>query len=499
EWTVTVSAAYNRTAGVVTSDKLIQDASVRYVGDSTDGWGVHWDTTQFATYTNATNTNQSGTLSIGDTMQCAVDMDAGKIWFGHNNTWLNGGDPAAGTSEDYSGLTGTVVPAATLHSSDAPRYQYNFADADLVYTPPTGFSSLTTDNLPAMTASNKNVNSHFKTVTWAGNSTSGRAIDTGMDDCHFGWIKARNNAYQHSLADACRGNGAVLHTHVTDAEVTSYGTYGGAAFNGTGLPTLEDGTVAGSWINDTGTNYVGWFANLPNTKTSGWSGSPTITPSKEIYNTDLGMSIVTYTGNGTAGATIPHSLGVKPGVIIVKRISAVGSWYVYHSDVGATKYMLLESTIAAATNILTWNDTEPTDQLISLGSGATNSSGQDFVAYIFAPSDFIKIGSYSGNSSADGSFVNMGIKTEFMLTKCTGAGTSWPIFDAGRYPNNPHSGTLFADTAAAENADVDVDLVATGTKCRRSSTNFNASGSTYVYLAIGQPTGASNADESPGR
>ena len=49
-------------------------------------------------YNAGTETNM--TLSIGaagDVWQIAVDLDNGKLWFGKNNTWDNGGNPSAGT------------------------------------------------------------------------------------------------------------------------------------------------------------------------------------------------------------------------------------------------------------------------------------------------------------------------------------------------------------------------------------------------------------------
>ncbi len=72
------------------------------------------------------------------------------------------------------------------------------------------------------------------------------------------------------------------------------------------------------------------------------------------------MSIVAYTGNGTGGATIPHSLGVTPRRVIVKARSAVGDWIVYHSALGATKYLYMNTTAAAVTSTTAWNDTAPT-------------------------------------------------------------------------------------------------------------------------------------------
>jgi len=251
---------------------------------------------------------------------------------------------------------------------------------------------------------------------------------------------------------------------------------------------------------NTGT-YVAWCASLPNTKTTGWAGSPTITPSKEIYNTDLGMSIVTYTGNLTAGATIPHSLGKKPGMIIVKSTNLGQGWATYHKDVGATKFLQLDLPAAANTYSGTWNNTEPTSTLITLGNdNIVNGNTDTYIAYIFAETDFCKIGSYTGNGLADGPFVNNGLSASFQIIKPNVAGTPWHIYDIAREPNN--TGTDVWLSANSPTADTTYgvtnakDQTANGTKIKTANYYFNQSGISNLYMTIGTPNGPT---ENPGR
>lgn len=37
-------------------------------------------------------------------LMCAYDLDAGKIWFGNDGVWVNGGDPANGVNPQYTNL-----------------------------------------------------------------------------------------------------------------------------------------------------------------------------------------------------------------------------------------------------------------------------------------------------------------------------------------------------------------------------------------------------------
>ncbi|MCW9033104.1 MAG: hypothetical protein OQJ97_02710, partial [Rhodospirillales bacterium] len=243
--------------------------------------------------------------------------------------------------------------------------------------------------------------------------------------------------------------------------------------------------------------YVAWCAKLPDTRTSGWSGSPSITTGvTEKYNATLGMSIVKYTGNGTAGATIPHSLGKKPFMMIIKRLDVANDWRVYHEAVGATKQGQLNSTNAFATGTAYYNDTEPTSQLITLGSNdGQNASSGEYIAYIFCETDFCKPIEYTGNGNADGPFVNLGVKPEFILQKKTSGTADWNIVDSSRDPFNPVGQRLLANSSSAEDLSYDpFDFVSTGLKLRDAAGSWNTNGDTYIGLAIGRPTQAAKGN-----
>lgn len=80
----------------------------------------------------------STTFTTGDRIACAVDLAAGKIWWSKNNTWLNGGNPGAGTGALFSTLSGTLFPA--MYGVTVTTGTANFGASDFAYTPPSGFS-----------------------------------------------------------------------------------------------------------------------------------------------------------------------------------------------------------------------------------------------------------------------------------------------------------------------------------------------------------------------
>jgi hypothetical protein len=82
--------------------------------------------------------------------QVAYDADTGKLWFGINDVWysstdLTSGNPSAGTNQGITLSAGNYFPAITPYNMTA---NVNFGQRPFAYTPPTGFKSLNTYNLP---------------------------------------------------------------------------------------------------------------------------------------------------------------------------------------------------------------------------------------------------------------------------------------------------------------------------------------------------------------
>lgn len=77
------------------------------------------------------------------------------------------------------------------------------------------------------------------------------------------------------------------------------------------------------------------------------------------------FDVVAYTGTGSA-KTVNHSLGVVPEMMWVKRRSGTRSWFVYHSALGNTGRIKLDTTDAALTGYGDWNSTTPTSSVFLL-------------------------------------------------------------------------------------------------------------------------------------
>jgi hypothetical protein len=187
---------------------------------------------------------------------------------------------------------------------------------------------------------------------------------------------------------------------------------------------------------------------------------------------------------------VGHGLGVAPKMIIIKNRDSAENWIVGGSNIttGWTGYLALNLTddITTASNI--WQDTTPDSDKFSIGaSGKVNGSTHGMVAYCFAEvKGYSKFGSYTGNGSADGTFVYTGFKPAFVMVKRTDTTGNWWIHDNGRNTYNVLNKYLFADSSSAEGTDDNMDFLSNGFKLRVATYQPNTSGGTWIYLAIAE-------------
>ena len=324
---------------------------------------------------------------------------------------------------------------------------------------------------------------YFDTKLYTGNGST-QSI-TGLSfKPDFTWLKHRNNAtaYSHQLYDAVRGATNYLISNTTAQE-----NDGGSSCATCLTSFNSDGFSLGSnaGINASGVNHVSWNWLGANTTVSNTSGSITSTVSA---NTTSGFSIVSYTGNGTSGATIGHGLGVTPKTIFIKARGASVNWTSYHSTIGNTAGLHLNTTGGSDTNSGFFNNTSPTSTVFTVGDGSTvNTSSGTYIAYCFADvKGFSKSFSYTGNGSADGTFVYTGFKPAYVLIKRTDAAFGWFIFDIKRDTYNVASNYLLPYTTDAEASLTTLDILSNGFKIRQSQSYINASGGTYIYMAFAE-------------
>jgi hypothetical protein len=195
---------------------------------------------------------------------------------------------------------------------------------------------------------------------------------------------------------------------------------------------------------------------------------------------------VCYTGTG-ANANISHNLKVVPELIIVKARNAATSWPVYSATTGNANYLLLNSTSATTTGTTFWNSTTPTSSVFTVGTDSlVNANTIKFVAYLFATCAGVsKVGSYSGNGGSQ--TINCGFTggARFVLIKRSSTSGSWYVWDTARGIVTGNDPYLILNTDATETPLTDyIDPASSGFIVNNGGININATGSTYIFLAI---------------
>jgi hypothetical protein len=458
--------------GAATSIGLSDTSVSQASGASFSGAVVRQYAQNGTKYDGASNTSYGASFTTNDIIGIAVDMDAGTIVF-----YKNGASQGTAFSDLVSSGK-TWFPGAYINDANC---FVNFGQRPFAYTAPSGFKALVTTNLPAPTI--EDGGEYFNTVLYTGTGSSLGVTGVGFQP-DWVWIKERSGAADHGLYDVLRGVQNQLESNTTTAEtaeangLTAFGT---------------DGFTVGSLaqLNTSADTYVAWNWKANGAGVSNTDGTITSTVSA---NTDSGFSIVTYTGNGSAGATIGHGLGVVPAMTIIKRRSNTETWIVWHTAFNsAQSNVRLQSTDAVDTNSpAMFNNTFPTSTLITLGNGNfVNTSAETYVCYAFAPvAGYSAFGSYTGNGSADGPFVYTGFRPKFIMRKQTtdnGDVGGWVMFDTSRDLFNVATKRLLAQSSNAEvTPGNDIDILSNGWKERSSDGYTNASGQTFIYMAFAE-------------
>ena len=205
-------------------------------------------------------------------------------------------------------------------------------------------------------------------------------------------------------------------------------------------------------------------------------------------NVTSGFSVVTYTGTGSS-ATIGHGLGTTPSMVwIFKRDGSGGNAHVFHKSLGSTQYLLHASTLGVQTYAPVGIGTL-TSSTFSVGTvSGVNGSSNTYLAYVFADTGnkFCKIGSYTGNGNADGTFVYTGFKPAWVLQKNISATQGWQLQDNKREGYNGDNDLLQPHDSAAESGVNRIDILSNGFKVITTDAGQNTNGSNYIYMCFAE-------------
>ncbi len=241
------------------------------------------------------------------------------------------------------------------------------------------------------------------------------------------WFKRRNTADAHALFDSERGTDYMMKTNDNSGQAT-VGSWN-VQFNSNGWQV----NTADGQVNDNQSTYVAW----------------TFRKHKGFFD------IVKWTGNNVNGRAIPHNLGVRPGMIIIKRYSGGNEdWVVFHKGAGngtygnaGTYHLILNEANTRSTGQTIFNDTAPTADEFTVGNeNKVNAQSQEYVAYLWADGSeaaakifgkdkdqaIVSCEAYEGSGSNStpvdsNNSKDIGFEPQFSIIKSADGGSSWKM------------------------------------------------------------------------
>jgi len=307
----------------------------------------------------------------------------------------------------------------------------------------------------------------FSTYLYKGNGDT-QVITNDIDLSTKGglvWAKSRSRAGDnHELRDTVRGGNSRINSNTTNPASSTPNPY---TYNTDGYTIGGDGGNT----NENNITYTSWS----------WAKAPKF------------FDVVTYSGSSST-QNIAHNLGSVPACIIVKRTSGAEDWFVYHTSLGNTQYLKLNTTGAAASGFAAWNNTSPTSTQFTVLGGRTevNAAGSDYVAYLFAHNaggfgltgtdNVISCGTFTTDGSGQAT-VNLGYEPQWVLFKPSSTTGEWTLLDTMRgwvADGTNADKLLYANKTDAEIGAFSMGITATGFDTKA---NLGAS-QTHIYIAI---------------
>ena len=164
----------------------------------------------------------------------------------------------------------------------------------------------------------------------------------------------------------------------------------------------------------------------------------------------------------------------------------------HQKDLGANAYLYLNESNSVATSNYVFNNTAPTDSVITNYASNSNhlNEGRDMIYYCFhsVPS-FSQVGVYEGTGSTNGPFIQCGFRPAFLLVKNISGSFNWFIADSERSTSNPIDELLYPNDSSTETTSGSSDNItfnSNGFKIEATGNTVNQSGSTFIYYAVAE-------------
>jgi len=284
----------------------------------------------------------------------------------------------------------------------------------------------------------------FAPIAYTGSGAAGQSITTGFVS-DMVWWKKRSSATNWRSATLLAGINRGVSQNLTAAEEVNPPYYI-SSYQNTGF-TYGDSDTS---YNASGQTYIA----------DGFSRAPGF------------FDVVCYTSDGTY-AVQNHNLGVVPQLVILKQRNDIGNWNAYTGT--QLGYLELTDAFFSFPRTLTSTTFQP----------ASTASGGTFVAYLFATCAGVsKVGSYTGTGATQTIDCGFTGGARFVLIKRTDSTGAWYVWDTARGMVAGTDPSLLLNSTAAEVNANSIYTTGVGFQIVSTAAGINASGGTYIFLAI---------------
>ena len=311
----------------------------------------------------------------------------------------------------------------------------------------------------------------FSPVAYSGNGAGQRTIDLDLT-LDMLVTKGRNATIENIMYNRLSGTNKRLVTSSSANEASSSTNV---------LKSLDqEGITIGSDVDINGGSYtyIAWAFKR----------------AKGFFDT------VMYTGNGVAGNTITHNLGVVPELIITKSRSLFfgGPWRAFsaylNGETNPWEYELDLASTSSEASSERMNNTAPTSTVFSLNDNSlVNANNYTYVAHLFASVEGVsKVGTYTGTGNTGTNVIDCGFSAgaRFVLIKKVSGSGNWYCFDTARGITDGNAGISLqwnrANAEVSNSGNVNIDPNASGFEFAGDiSYNYlNTLNERYIFLAI---------------
>lgn len=333
----------------------------------------------------------------------------------------------------------------------------------------------------------------FAAYTNQSNSAAGGEMQNIGFQPDLSWHRTRDRAEYHHNYNSSFDSPTSLYRVDINRNDTRHASASGFEYrsNNNGVFYQPSGNTGFNNASEKNLHYF-WKINGGTTSTNNDGNSTCTVQANQTH----GISVVEWSGNNTGGRTLGHGLGADCKFILLKNTDDAEFWCVWHTGMTSTSYFSYLRAENEKNNSKIFGGTINSSVFTISGTGydgtntLVNTSGKDYYAYCFADvAGYQKFGTYTGNGTSSNQITGLGFEPKFlMIHRNSGGAEDWIFFDAARNTSNPRTigqsineGNVTGDTTYTGGINFDSD----GFTINYSSGSANASGSTYLYWAIG--------------